>query len=155
MTDDLITRFRTRWQFARGLTRDLLRSVDAYDLVFSPGDGLGALWKHFRHLGRVQENYLRAIETRKVVFSFEDATYTGGDSRRALLDYLDRVDTHLEQHFDAIDATRRIDWFGTAVDVHEHLNRMADHEVLHHGMFVVYIRLLGKPFPSSWVHWGL
>jgi len=32
---------------------------------------------------------------------------------------------------------------------------MADHETLHHGMFVVYARLLGRNFPSSWKTWGL
>ena len=64
MTDDLTTRFQAKWGFARGLTRDLLRFVDASDLAFGPSKG--PLWKHFRHLGRVQENYLRGIETGRI-----------------------------------------------------------------------------------------
>jgi len=57
---------------------------------------LGSFWKHFRHLGRVQENCLEALETGRVVFGFGNTTYRGDASRRTLLDYLDRVDQRLK-----------------------------------------------------------
>jgi len=96
MANDLTTRLEATWGSSRGLTRDLLQFVDAADLAFSPSHRLGALWKHFRHLGRVQENYLRGLETGRVVFGFDGTSYTGDASRRALLDYLDRLDARLE-----------------------------------------------------------
>jgi hypothetical protein len=87
-----LDRFRVQWTFARGLTHELLESLEPRELAFSPGDGLGPFWKHFRHIGRVQENYLLAMDTGKVAFGVESATYRGNADRQALLDYLDRLD---------------------------------------------------------------
>ena len=54
--DDVKSRaFDAPWRLARGLSRDLLLSLKDSDLLFSPGERVGPLWKQFRHLGRVQE----------------------------------------------------------------------------------------------------
>ena len=155
MNNELIQRFDSQWRFARGLTRDLLESLEPHELEFSPAQGLGPLWKHFRHLGRVEENYLEAVETGKVVFGFDNTTYGGDASRQSLADYLARVDRRLTQVLTTCDSVQTVDWFRNIVDIYTHFTRMADHETLHHGMFVVYARLLGRPFPSSWAAWGL
>lgn len=155
MGNELIDHFESQWRFARGLTRDLLGTLEAHELAFSPNSRLGPFWKHFRHLGRVQENYLLALETRRIVFGFDNTSYKGDGARKPLLDYLDSLDVRLKQQLLTLDAVRRIDWFGNPIDACTHLMRMADHEILHHGMFVVYVRLLGRSFPSSWAPWGL
>jgi hypothetical protein len=152
---EAIERFESQWKFARGLTRDLLESLEPQELAFSPGDRLGPFWKHFRHLGRVQENYLLAIDTGIVDFGVQSATYDGTAQRQPLIDYLDRLDERLAKDLRSIDAARCVDWFGVPVDTYTHLTRMADYETLHHGMFVVYVRLLGRSFPRSWTAWGL
>src|SRR5262245_60458711 len=92
---ELIHRFEDQWRFAPGLTPDLLLSMDEADLRFSPGQGLGPLWKQFRHVGRVQENYQRALASGRIEFSFEGTSYGGGASRKELIGYLDRVDAEL------------------------------------------------------------
>jgi len=155
MQNDLIARFESRWRFARILTRDLLQCLEASDLTFSPGKHVGPVWKQFRHLGRVQENYLDAIETGKIVFGFYGASYAGEASKKQLLEYLARLDGSLTEWLTTLDVNRKIDWFGDRVDVYEHLARLADHEILHHGMFIVHMRLLGRSFPSSWAAWGV
>jgi uncharacterized damage-inducible protein DinB len=155
MENELIDCFESQWRFARGLTRDLLEALKTSELAFSPGSHLGPFWKHFRHLGGVQENYLCALETGRIVFGFDDASYSGDASKKSLLDYLDRLDVHLRQKLITLDAARKIDWFGSPTDAYAHLMRLADHEILHQGMFVVYVRLLGRKFPSSWAPWGL
>src|SRR5215831_11893051 len=96
MNNKLIERFESQWKFARSLTRDLLKSLEPNELLFTPDMNLGPFWKHFRHLGRVEENYLEAVETQRVVFGFENTTYRGDASRQNLLDYLDRVDQRLK-----------------------------------------------------------
>jgi uncharacterized damage-inducible protein DinB len=48
-----------------------------------------------------------------------------------------------------------IDWFGEPKSVGEHLMCLADHELLHHGQWIVYRRLLGGAFPKSWDQWGV
>ena len=155
MNNDLLDRFDSQWRLARGLTGDLLKSLEPEELAFTPGPHLGPFWKHFRHLGRVQENYLEAIDSGRVVFGFENTMLLADPSRQQLFDYLDRVDQRLTRTLSTLDAARRVDWFGEAVDSYTHFMRLADHETLHHGMFVVYMRLLGKSFPSSWAAWGL
>lgn len=155
MNKELIERFESQWKFARGLTMDLLGSLEPDELAFTPGANLGPFWKHFRHLGRVQENYLQAIDTGRVVFGFDNTTYRGDASRQSLIDYLDRVDQRLTHTLTILDTTRRVNWFGSTVDAYTHFMRMADHENLHHGMFVVYVRLLGRSFPRRWAAWGL
>jgi hypothetical protein len=32
---------------------------------------------------------------------------------------------------------------------------MLEHEILHHGMFIVSVQILGQPYPESWRTWGL
>jgi uncharacterized damage-inducible protein DinB len=155
MDNELINRFESQWRFARGLTKDLLSSLEPDELAFTPGSHLGPLWKHFRHLGRVQENYLQAIETGRVVFGFDNTTYRGDASQQSLVDYLNRVDERLTHALNDLEPSRRYDWFGSSVDAYTHFTSMADHEILHHGMFVVYIKLLGRQFPRSWAAWGL
>jgi uncharacterized damage-inducible protein DinB len=155
MKNQPVERFESQWRFARSLTRGLLESLEPHELAFTPGMNLGSFWKQFRHLGRVQENYLEALETGRVVFGFGNTTYRGDASRRTLVDYLDRVDQRLKHALTTFDPARRVDWFGTTVDACTHFTRMVDHEILHHGMFVVYVRLLGRSFPPSWTAWGL
>jgi len=155
MNDELIQRFDSQWRFSRGLTRELLESLEPHELAFSPAQGLGPLWKHFRHLGRVEENYLDAVETGKVVFGFDNTTYRGDASRQSLDDYLARIDQRLMEVLTTCYSIRTVDWFGSNVDIYTHFTRMAYHETFHHGMFVVYARLLGRSFPSGWKAWGL
>lgn len=153
---DVIRAFEERWKFARGLNIDLLRSLDEADLLFSPGDGVGPLWKQFRHLGRVQQNYLTAMSTGRIVFTSEGHVYSGGPSKQHLLNYLGQLDKDLRAQLSKLaGAALAIDWLGETVAAGEHLMRMVEHELLHQGMFVVAIQLLGKRYPESWRAWGL
>ena len=148
--------FETHWRFARGLSGDLLRSLENDDLLFSPGDRVGPLWKQFRHIGRVQENYLNAIETGRIVFTCEGLSYGGGASKQQLLGYLDQLDKALTERLrDLSGSSQRVDWPDGSVDCAEHLTRMVEHEILHHGMLIVYFQLLGRSYPESWQAWGV
>ena len=134
MNNDFLERFDSRWRFARGLTKDLLQSLEPDELVFTPGQDLGPFWKHFRHLGRVEENYLQAVETGRVDFGFENTTYRGDASRESLVDYLERIDRRLAQALATCDSTQSVDWFGSNVDIYSHFTRMVEHELLHQGV---------------------
>lgn len=153
--NDWIHRFEEQWKFARGLTRDLLISFEASDLSFSPGNGVGPLWKHFRHLGRIQENHQRALSTGKIAFDFEGTSYAGGESKNELLAYLNRLDRELHAVLRTLDSSRLIEWPAESVDCFEHLSRMVHHEILHHGMFIVCSQIRGTRMPKSWEAWGI
>jgi hypothetical protein len=154
--NEQIRTFDMQWRFARGLTCDLLRSLGETDLLFSPGDRVGPPWKQFRHIGRVQENYLSALDTGRVVFTCEGVTYSEGPSGQHLLGYLNRLDADLTRRLKSMmENSRSIQWPAETVDLREHLTRFLEHEILHHGMFVVSMQILGRRYPESWRIWGL
>jgi uncharacterized damage-inducible protein DinB len=49
----------------------------------------------------------------------------------------------------------KIDWFGEKWGLDQHLQALIEHEILHHGQLVVYLRTLDLKFPQSWEIWGL
>lgn len=150
--NDLLTHFRAQWRVTRALTRDLLESLSDAELLFTPSPALGCWWKQFRHVGRVQENYIDAISTGVVSFGFQGTTYAGGPSKTKLLSYLSALDERLESQ---LHAERWIDWFGEQKCLAEHLMCLAEHEVLHHGQWISYRAQYGGTFPASWSTWGL
>jgi uncharacterized damage-inducible protein DinB len=152
---NLIARFQENWPYDRKLTYDLLDSLDDQELSFSPYHDLGPFWKQFRHLGRVQENYLNAISAKQIEFSTDIAGYTGEASSKSLKQYLKLLDTSLAEKLKQTDPAVMISWFDEKIDLYEHLRRILCHEVLHHGQWIVYIKMSGKTFPSSWSTWGL
>jgi uncharacterized damage-inducible protein DinB len=152
--------FEASWRFSRALSLDLLAALSENSLLFSPGDKLGPFWKQFRHLGRVQENYMTALDTGVVKFSPESAGYTpektaGGADKKALRQYLQDLDARLFERLHREPLPETIDWFGEPVGLVEHLFRLDSHETLHHGQWIVYCQLCRQPFPDSWSIWGL
>ncbi len=123
----------------------------------SPSSHLSPLWKHFRHLGRVQEDYLLGLILRKIDFDVNQGTFSGDPTRERLQDYLSSLDRRMYERISDLEknSTFEVDWFGEQKSVGQHLMYLSDHEVLHHGQFVVYQKLQGWQFPKSWATWGL
>lgn len=155
MSRDLMFQFQKNWLYDRQLTCDLIDCLSAKDIYFSPCPGLGPFWKQFRHLGRVQENYLEAISSGQIEFSTKNPTYAGGADGEKLKAYLKELDVRQSDLLQKTDPFTKISWFGEEVDMYEHMRRMHNHEILHHGQWIVYMKLAGKAFPDSWSVWGL
>lgn len=54
--------------------------------------------------------------------------------------------------------SKMIDWKYWDVDemnIHDHLNLLMDHETMHNGEMIVYLRTHELKFPKSWEPWGL
>lgn len=49
----------------------------------------------------------------------------------------------------------KIDWFCEKFNMTKHIKALIEHEILHHGELVVYIRTLNLDFPDSWQEYGL
>lgn len=150
-----LSKFIKSWSFTRSLSLDLLRSLDETQLSWSPGEGAGTLARQFRHVGRVQENYMAALDSGFIQFSSANAGYAGGNDAETLCRYLEGLDNRLRARLETMDGGTVIDWFGEPVSLWDHLSRLDSHETLHHGQWIVYCRLLGKSFPPSWSVWGL
>jgi uncharacterized damage-inducible protein DinB len=147
-------RFERRWHFVRGLTLSLLNTLDDDDLTFTPGTGLGALGLQFRHLGRIQCNYIVALRTKRMEFGAPHLEATDL-SVAGLRTYLHQADSELSGVIEDLAWDSTVDWFGENVDAEEHLHRMTQHETLHHGQLIVYVTVLGRRFPMPWSAYGL
>jgi DinB superfamily len=136
------------------MTVDLLATLDEDTLRFTPGPGLGPLWRQFRHLGRIEDNYTLAIGSGQIAFG-PPRRRSSGTSAEALQSYVHDLDRDLEAAVAGAPPGLRVDWGSEVVDLAEHVGRLVNHEVLHHGELIAYVRMLGRPFPAAWRIWGL
>ena len=150
-----LTETLEEFAFLRQLTQDFLDVCTRDVLNFSGASGAGAVWKQFRHLGRVQENYLDALESGVMTFACDTGTYRGGISRLDLSEYLARIDARMRELFAAPLPHSRIAWPNAGCSVHVHLLRLSTHESLHHGQMILCAREAGVSMPKSWRAWGV
>ena len=142
------------WTFTRQLTVDLLDACSKGDLDFALNSHCGPLWKQFRHMGRVHENYLSALITGQINFDPADGSYAGKASAIYLNGYFEKLEKYHINTFAGLGSGQVVSWFGEDVSPCVHLCRLLAHETLHHGQLILYWRALGHPFPESWANWG-
>src|SRR3989338_2316659 len=142
------------WQSMRQLTLDLLETIPEEKLDFAVGKNMGNLGKQFRHIGDVQLCYSEAIKTEKISFSNYKKDYSIENSKEKLKSFLKEVD---KQMLKLIEKNPQviIDWFGDKLSLENHINALIQHEILHQGELIVYVRTLELAFPKSWNIWGL
>ena len=138
----------------RALTLDLLHEIPESFFVYTPDNSMSVLWKVFRHIGRVDENYTDAIRSGSVQFDSSTGSYTGANNREALIRYLQTTLDTLCEVVGQCKHDAHINWFGEHCSINNHLLRLATHESLHHGQFILYARAAQVPLPSSWSSWG-
>jgi uncharacterized damage-inducible protein DinB len=153
MTD--LDLFKREWTFTRGLTLELLDSLTDVELSETPAPSLGPFWKQFRHVGRLQECYQEALNSKKIRFDYKNKRYRGGCSKNALRAYLRALDRELLQAIEQVNWHATIEWEGGTASVFQHLMRMLAHEILHHGQWILYAKLMGKQLPAGWKAWGV
>src|SRR5438445_8407787 len=136
--------FKSEWKFTRGLTLELLDSLTDAELGEAPGPDVGPFWKQFRHVGRLQECYQEALNSRKIRFDYKNKRYRGGCSKNALRAYLRALDRELVQAVEGADWIATIEGEGEMASVFRHLMRMHVHDILHHEQCILYTRLMEK-----------
>ena len=161
MIEDL-EKFKKLWKFHRGNTLELLKTLSDEELNFTVGSNMGTLGQQFRHLARVDDQYITAIETKKVENNRKKLEFPIEKSVSKLLEQLMIDDEKLLKILGGIGNENlkdvRIDWAYWQEDsfsLVEHLEAMLEHEILHHGELVIYFRSMNKKFPDSWKAWGV
>ncbi|MCB0355237.1 MAG: DinB family protein [Bdellovibrionales bacterium] len=149
-----IAEFEKEWGWARSLTKDLLVACSEADLLATPLPTIGPLWKIFRHVFRVQENYLAGIETGVTSFGFEGTHYIGSPSKSELLALCENLGMRQNSLVSSSRSDILVHWEGEKVSREVHLVRLLSHETLHHGQLILIWKALGNPFPKSWSAWG-
>lgn len=150
------------WQFIQNLSLDILRELTDEQLGLSVGKNMGALGEQFRHMIRVRFQYAEAIENRKLAEVIEKFDPAVAKSKVALMELWDKANSKLLAILGKLDdnvlAGLAINWnyWGVPeVSLEDHLNYLMDHETLHNGEIIVYLRIHSIPFPKSWEAWGL
>ena len=150
------------WNFIQNLAFDVLKTLSDEQLGFTVGKNMGTLGEQFRHMARVRFQYAEAIETKKVDTVIEKIDPAVAKSKIKLVELWEKANQKLlnvleRSNPEELEDTT-INWSNWGVgemNIHGHLNVLMDHETLHNGEIIVYLRTMGFTFPKSWEAWGL
>lgn len=150
------------WKFIQQLPFDVLNMLSDGQLALTVGKNMGTLGEQFRHMIRVRFQYTEAIGTKKVSDVMEKIDPAAAKSKEKLVELWEKANQKLlnvleKSNPDELENTM-IDWKHWGVDemnIHDHLNALMDHETLHNGELIVYLRSNDLGFPKSWKTWGL
>ncbi|SRR5579875_116090 len=157
--NSVLARFAKTWQFTRSLTYDFLKVLNEESLSYSPHPAFGNLGKQIRHLGDVQECYVRALETGVADFSRKRMDLSMESSLEKLTHHLREMDNYLYDalsKYTADPLKQEIKWPTTRLSVLEHLFLLPQHEAIHQGQWSLAARQHGIDLPKTWVdNWAL
>ncbi|MBI3633100.1 MAG: DinB family protein [Candidatus Vogelbacteria bacterium] len=150
------------WKFIQNLAFDVLKMLPDEQLDFTVGKNMGTLGEQFRHIIRVRTQYTEAIENNKVADTIEKIDPNVARSKTKLLKLWEMANQRLLSVLENTDSEalekKIIDWTHWGIEsmnIHGHLNALMDHENLHNGQLIVYLRTMDLKFPKSWKSWGL
>ena len=156
------------YKLHRKLTRDLLLSLNQEQLSLKPFSVSGTFGKQFRHLLDIEKCYVESLLNGFLAFYRSDIDHSLETNRERLIQELDREDAKLEKFFKGIrrekanekyvDCTQAVQYLGdnniraSPVRI---LSWLTEHEILHEGELLLYVRTERMEFPRSWMIWGL
>ncbi len=150
------------WTFIQNLGFDVLKMLSDDQLSFTVGKHMGTLGEQFRHMVRVRFQYVEAIENGKITDVIEKIDPNVAKSEDTLVELWQKANQKLIDVLEKANPETlekvMIDWKHWGSDernIHDHLNALMDHETLHNGQIIVYLRTMEVPFPNSWKAWGL
>lgn len=150
------------WKWIQSLALDVLKMLTDEQLDLTVGKNMGTLGEQFRHMIRVRFQYAEAVENRKVDNTIKKIDPEIAKSKAKLIELWEKSNEKLLDVFENTDPDElgklMINWKHWGVDemnIHDHLNALMDHETLHEGQIIVYLRSNDIKFPESWKAWGL
>ena len=156
------------YKLHRKLSRDLLLSLKPEQLSLKPFSVSGTFGKQFRHLLDIEKCYVESLLNGFLAFYRSDIDHSLETNRERVIQELDREDAKLEKFFKGIrrekanekyvDCTQAVQYLGdnniraSPVRI---LSWLTEHEILHEGELLLYVRTERMEFPRSWMIWGL
>ena len=161
MTEEIKNKIES-WKWIQSLALDVLKMLSDEQLDLTVGKNMGTLGEQFRHMVRVRFQYAEAIENKKVDNTIEKIDPKVAKSKTKLIELWEKANQKLlavlgNNNHDGLENTM-INWKHWGVDemnIHDHFNTLMDHETLHEGQIIVYLRTNDVKFPESWKAWGL
>jgi len=143
-------------KFCQDLAMDILKMLTDEQLDFAVGKNMGTLGEQFRHMARVRLQYSEAVKTKKVEQTKETIDPSITKSKEKLIELWEKVNKKIPQILEKMSVKElenlKIDWKHWSVDsmdIYSHLQALIDHENLHNGQIVVYVRTMDLKFPES------
>ena len=156
------------YKLHRKLTRDLLPSLNPEQLSLKPFSVSETFGKQFRHLLDIEKCYVESLLNGFLAFYRSDIDHSLETNRERLIQELDREDAKLEKFFKGIrrekanekyvDCTQAVQYLGDnniRASPARILSWITEHEILHEGELLLYVRTERMEFPKSWMIWGL
>lgn len=146
------------WTWIQSLAFDVLNTLSDEQLALTVGKNMGTLGQQLLHMTRMRFQYAEAIETRRVAEVAEPIDREIARSKAKLTALWERANRRVILAVENAGDEAQINWqhWGLAeMNIHDHLNVLMDHETLHNGQLIVYLRTHELPFPPSWSAWGL
>lgn len=150
------------WKWIQGLAFDVLKMLSDEQLYLTVGKNMGTLGEQFRHIARVRFQYAEAIENKKITDVIEKIDPNVAKLQTRLIELWEKANEKLlavleKTNPDELENTKINwkHWGGDEMSIHDHLNVLMDHETLHNGQIIVYLRTNDIKFPESWKAWGL
>ena len=155
------------YKLHRKLTRDLLLSLNQEQLSLKPFSVSGTFGKQFRHLLDIERCYVESLLNGFLAFYRSDIDHSLETNRERLIQELDREDAKLEKFFKGIrrekvnekyvECTQAVQYLGDNIRASpvRILSWLTEHEILHEGELLLYVRTERMEFPWSWMIWGL
>lgn len=156
------------YKLHRKLSRDLLLSLKPEQLSLKPFSVSGTFGKQFRHLLDIERGYVESLLNGFLAFYRSDIDHSLETNRERLIRELDREDAKLEKFFKGIrrekanekyvDCTQAVQYLGDnniRASPARILSWITEHEILHEGELLLYVRTERMEFPRSWMIWGL
>jgi uncharacterized damage-inducible protein DinB len=161
MNKDVASRLEN-WKFHRGLALDILKSLTDDHLMLTVGKNMGTLGEQFRHMVRVEIQYVEAIITKKIDVTKKKIDPGAAQSKNALLKLWQETSREMLTSIEKLSQQEANDlaidwkyWGYDKLNLADHLQALSDHECLHNGEIIVYLKTHKIPFPKSWESWGL
>ncbi len=161
MTNDLKSKL-DNWKFQRSLALDVLKSLTDEQLSLTVGKNMGTLGEQFRHMARVQIQYTEAIKNKKIGQTEKKIDPSIARSKEKLLELWEQANKEMLGVLGGLSDQETKDlvidwkyWGIESMNLSSHLDALLDHENLHNGQIIVYLRTHEIPLPKSWEAWGL
>ena len=160
--EEQVQKILRSFSFHLGLSMDVLQSLGEEQLGLTVGKNMGTIGEQFRHIGRVITQYTEAIENKRIDKTKEYPNVDIAKSKKELIAYLDGAYKRLESLLGSMNEEELINlvidwsyWKDKPMGIVPHLAALINHQSLHNGELIVYLKAHEISFPSSWKAWGL
>ena len=116
-----------------------------------PRPGLDTFEKHFHELIAVQKEFIDSMNSGVIDFKGVPSVFDfpEGHSNEMILKSFEEIEKHQNEQFKKCKFKDKIDWFGMALPIEQHICNFVAHETFHQGMILMMFYVFNIKIPKS------